>query len=120
MKISQRVATWADIEWLELFYESVMRPYYIELDMIWDSTKFREYFNPQATKIIQSDGIDIGMFRVEERADCLYLADIQIQYECRNRGIGTSLIESVIRSASIANKPVRLRVLRVIQPRIYI
>jgi GNAT superfamily N-acetyltransferase len=112
MKISQRAATWDDVEWLEPFYESVMRPYYVELNLIWDSTKFREYFNPRSTQIIQSDGIEIGMLRVEERADCIYLADIQIQHEYQNRGIGTSLIRSVIRSTSIANKPVRLRVLR--------
>ena len=112
MKISQKAATWADVEWLEPFYESVMRPRYVELNLAWDSTKFREYFNPQTTKIIQSDDIEIGMIRVEERADCIYLADIQIQHEYRNRGIGTSLIETVIRAASVANKPVRLRVLR--------
>ncbi len=112
MEISQRVAIWDDVEWLEPFYESVMRPYYIELNLEWDSTKFREYFNPQSTKIIQFDDIEIGMIRVEERADCVYLADLQIRDEYRNRGIGTSLIESLIRSASIANKPVRLRVLR--------
>jgi GNAT superfamily N-acetyltransferase len=112
MKISQRAATWADVEWLEPFYESIMRPYYIELNIVWDSTKFREVFNPQLTKIIQADALEIGMLKVEERADCIYLGDIQIQHEYRNRGIGTNLIKSVIRSASIANKPVRLRVLR--------
>jgi GNAT superfamily N-acetyltransferase len=112
MKISQRAATLADVEWLEPFYESVMRPYYVELNLTWDSTKFREYFDPRSTKIIQFDGIEIGMLQVEERADCIYLGDVQIQHEYRNRGIGTSLIRSVIRSASIANKPVRLRVLR--------
>jgi GNAT superfamily N-acetyltransferase len=112
MKISQRAATWDDVEWLEPFYESVMRPYYVELNLIWDNTKFREYFDPQLTKIIQADGVDIGLLKTEERVDCIYLGDIQIQHEYRNRGIGTSLIESVIRSARIANKPIRLRVLR--------
>jgi GNAT superfamily N-acetyltransferase len=112
MKISQRAATWDDVEWLEPFYESVMRPYYVELNLFWDSTKFREYFNPESTKIIQADGVDIGMLQVQNRPDCIYLGDIQIQSEYRNRGIGTSLIESVIRLATITNKPARLRVLR--------
>ncbi len=105
------MATWDDVEWLEPFYESVMRPYYVKLNLVWDSTKFREYFNPRSTNIIQFDDVEIGMIRVEERADCIYLADLQIQDKYRNRGIGTGLIESVIRLASSVNKPVRLRVL---------
>jgi GNAT superfamily N-acetyltransferase len=111
MKVSQRATTWDNFEWLEPFYESIMRPY-VELTHTWDKTKFREYFDPKLTKIIQVDGVDIGMLKVEERIDCIYLGDIQIQQEYRNKGIGISLIESVIRSAVIANKPLRLRVLR--------
>jgi GNAT superfamily N-acetyltransferase len=112
MKISLRAATIEDIEWLEPFYESIMRPYYIELKWEWDSTKFREFFDPNITKVIQADGIDIGMLRVEEREDCIYLGDIQLDSAYRGRGIGTQLIKTVIRSAIIANKPVRLRVLK--------
>jgi GNAT superfamily N-acetyltransferase len=112
MKISQRAATAKDIEWLEPFYKSIMHPYYIAMNLAWDDTKFREYFDPQSTKIIQADGLDIGMLKVQDRADCIYLGDIQLDREYRNKGIGTSLIESVIRSAIVANKPVRLRVLR--------
>jgi GNAT superfamily N-acetyltransferase len=111
MKISQRDALIDDLEWLDPFYESIMRPYYVALNLTWDRHKFRECFVPSLTKIIQADGVDIGMLKVEERADCIYLGDIQIQQSYRNRGIGTSLINAVIRSAVIINKPVRLRVL---------
>jgi ribosomal protein S18 acetylase RimI-like enzyme len=112
MEITQRAALAADIEWLEPFYESIMRPYYVELNCEWDDTKFREYFNPDKTKIIQADGVDIGMLNVEERSDCIYLGDIQIDSTYRNKGIGTHLIETVIKSANLVNKPVRLRVLK--------
>jgi GNAT superfamily N-acetyltransferase len=78
----------------------------------WDDSKFREFFDPNKTKVIQADGIDIGMLRVEEREDCIYLGDIQLDSAYRGQGIGTQLIETVIRSANIANKPVRLRVLK--------
>jgi GNAT superfamily N-acetyltransferase len=111
MEISQRAALAGDIEWLEPFYESIMRPYYVALNCEWDDTKFREYFNPDLTKIIQADGIDIGMIKVEERLDCVYLGDIQIASAYRNKGIGTHLIKTVIKSANLVNKPVRLRVL---------
>jgi ribosomal protein S18 acetylase RimI-like enzyme len=89
-----------------------MRPYYSDLGLTWDPDKFCEYFDPKSTKIIQADNIDIGMIRFEERTDCIYLGDIQIDRAYRNKGIGTSLIEMVIRSAAIAKKPVRLRVLK--------
>jgi ribosomal protein S18 acetylase RimI-like enzyme len=111
MKISQRAATLEDLEWLDLFYESIMRPY-VELTHEWDSTKFRESFNRDITKIIQVDGVDVGMLKVEERLDCIYLGDIQIDRSYRNQGIGTQLIETVISSANLANKPIRLRVLK--------
>jgi ribosomal protein S18 acetylase RimI-like enzyme len=112
MKISQRAATLDDLEWLEPFYESIMRPYYVELNWEWDKTKFRESFDPNVTKIIQADGIDIGMLKVEERDDCIYLGDIQIDRAYRGKGIGTQLIKTAIESAMIANKPIRLRVLK--------
>jgi ribosomal protein S18 acetylase RimI-like enzyme len=112
MKISQRAASVEDIEWLEPFYESIMRPYYVKFNYEWDSTKFREYFDPKTTTVIQADGIDIGMLAVSDREDCIYLGDIQIDSAYRNKGIGTTLIETVIRFGNIANKPVRLRVLK--------
>jgi ribosomal protein S18 acetylase RimI-like enzyme len=111
MKISQRDAILADLKWLDPFYESIMRSY-VELTHEWDLTKFREHFNPKLIKIIQADGIDIGMLKVEERDDFIYLGDIQIDSAYQNQGIGTKLIEMVIHRATIVNKPIRLRVLK--------
>jgi hypothetical protein len=45
METSQRVATLADIEWLEAFYESIMRSYYVEFNCEWDNDKFRKHFD---------------------------------------------------------------------------
>ena len=112
MKISQRAASLEDIEWLEPFYESIMRPYYVELKLEWDRTKFRESFDLGITKIIQADSIDIGMLKVEEREDCIYICDIQIDSGYRGKGIGTKLVKTVIQSGNLASKPIRLRVLK--------
>ena len=112
MKISQRAASLEDIEWLEPFYESIMRPYYVELKLEWDRTKFRESFDLVITKIIQADSIDIGMLKVEEREDCIYICDIQIDSGYRGKGIGTKLVKTVIQSGNLASKPIRLLVLK--------
>ena len=106
------LGTVTDIEWLEPFYESIMRPYYVELKLEWDRTKFRESFDLGITKIIQADSIDIGMLKVEEREDCIYICDIQIDSGYRGKGIGTKLVKTVIQSGNLASKPIRLRVLK--------
>lgn len=111
MNICQRAATLDDLDWLDRFYESIMRPY-VELTHQWDSTKFRSHFDPKIIKVIQADGIDIGMLKVEERDNYIYLGDIQIDRAYQNQGIATKIIEALIRSATIANKPIRLRVLK--------
>jgi ribosomal protein S18 acetylase RimI-like enzyme len=43
---------------------------------------------------------------------CIYLGDIQIDRAYRGQGIGTQLIKMAIESAILANKPIRLRVLK--------
>jgi GNAT superfamily N-acetyltransferase len=111
MNISQRAATFDDLDRLDRFYESIMRPY-VELTHQWDRTKFRSHFDTKIIKVIQADGIDIGMLKVEERDDYIYLGDIQLDRAYQNQGIGTKIIETVIRSATIASKPIRLRVLK--------
>jgi GNAT superfamily N-acetyltransferase len=52
------------------------------------------------------------MLKVEEREDCIYIGDIQIDRAYRGKGIGTQLIKTTIESAILVNKPIRLRVLK--------
>jgi ribosomal protein S18 acetylase RimI-like enzyme len=69
-------------------------------------------FNPTITSIIQYDRKDIGMLKVEESEDCIYLGDIQISREFQGRGIGTHLVKQVLERANQKRIPVRLRVLK--------
>jgi ribosomal protein S18 acetylase RimI-like enzyme len=111
MNIALRNASNEDIAWLESFCESLMRPY-VELTHKWDQTKFKQTYNPSITKIIQCDGKDIGMLKVEEKEDHFYFGDIQIQKNFQNQGIGTRLIENVLEKAKHKGMSVRLRVLK--------
>lgn len=117
--VTLRPATMADLEWLEPFYESLMRPY-VELTHPWDPHQFKRSFTPRLTSIIQvsqqtSQGSEqqaIGMFKVERCHDHIYLGDLQIKSAFQGRGIGSQLIRELILQAQTQRLPIRLRVLQ--------
>lgn len=111
MTLTLRSAVREDLDWLDPFYESLMRPY-VELTHEWDSAKFREVFDPSLISIIQVNGEDAGMLKVSQRIDCFYLGDIQIRPEYQGRGIGGYWVVKTIQDAQRAELPVRLRVLK--------
>ena len=74
--------------------------------------RFDALFDPQGLRVIQADGRDAGLLAVEERADHLFLARIEIVPEWQNRGIGSTVIRSVLADARRRQKNVVLRVLR--------
>ena len=74
---------------------------------------FDERFEHHANwNIIQTGDHDIGMLHVLDRPDDIFLVTIRIASEWQRRGIGTSVIESVLGRASATGKPVTLQVLR--------
>ena len=77
MNISLRQSKPEDLEWLDEFYERMMRPY-VELTHDWDEKRFRKNYNTKTISVIQLDGEDIGMLKIEKRKDHLYLGDIQL------------------------------------------
>lgn len=111
MNITLRTTTPDDLEWLEPFYESLMRPY-VELTHEWDSTIFPASFVAKDTTIIQADGKDIGMLKWLEKEDHIYLGDIQIKPDYQGKGIGAQLVQQVIKKANALQLPVRLKVLK--------
>jgi len=111
MNITLRPATDSDLDWLDPFYESVMKPY-VELTHVWDENKFRKLFDPRLISVIRCEEKDIGMQKTEIRPDCLYLSDIQIRPEYQKKGIGGSLVKKLISQAAELRLPLKLRVLK--------
>lgn len=111
MKIALRPATNEDLEWLSPFYEALMRPV-VELTHPWDETKLSKMLSRGAASVVMPQGMDIGFFRVDDSADCIYLGDIQIHPHHQNKGIGTRLLRGLKLRAAREGRPIRLRVLK--------
>ena len=110
MNPTLRPSTPEDLDWLEVFYERLMRPI-VELSHHWHPTAFRKSFDPSITFIIQFDGEDIGMLRLQETEECIHLRDIQVRKEFQGRGVGSAILNDIISRADASGLPVRLRVL---------
>ena len=111
VEIWLRPATAVDLEWLDSFYESLMRPV-VELNHPWEEDKFREAFGEGNGMVVTCGGREIGFYKVEDRPDCLYLGDIQIHSDFQNQGIGTRLITELQSRAANEGRPIRLRVMK--------
>lgn len=111
MNLKKRPATNEDIKWLEPLYESLMRPY-VELTHSWDNTLFKKHFNSEKIAILQVNNQDLGALKVEYLDECIYLADLIIASDFQNKGIGSSILKSLIIEAKQKSLPVRLKVLK--------
>jgi ribosomal protein S18 acetylase RimI-like enzyme len=69
---------------------------------------FDAHWNPDLSKIILVDGIPVGILATEERSDHLWVGEIQIGREWRDKGIGTTVLRALMSQAAV----VRLQVLK--------
>ena len=81
-RIELRPATQADVEPMYPIHRDAMREY-VEAtwgpwDEVYQQNRFRQNFSIGSRRIIVVDGIDVGFIDVEERADHLWLAEIEI------------------------------------------
>jgi ribosomal protein S18 acetylase RimI-like enzyme len=69
--------------------------------------------NPNGSfQVVLVDGERAGRLYVDERPDEFRVVDISLLPAFRGRGIGTALLNGVIRTADAAGKPVRIHVER--------
>jgi ribosomal protein S18 acetylase RimI-like enzyme len=83
----------------------------------WDDAEQRVFFDdrftPERWQIIQVEGEDVGVLVVDEDQEQLFLAEIELLPIWQGRGIGTSVIRSLMASSAESGKSIRLRVLHV-------
>lgn len=113
--IDLRPATADDRKFLWELHRTSIRPY-VEAtwgwDEAWQVAHFRERFDPAQFEIVEMEGTAVGCLRVERRPDALFLSVIEIAPAYQGRGIGTSLIRSLMAEAAGRGQPVELQVLR--------
>ena len=73
---------------------------------------YRTAFPHAQFAIILSAGQTVGRIVIDRAEDGFLLVDIALLPEHRGRGIGTALLQNLLREAAVAGKPVRLSVLK--------
>src|SRR5262249_13638834 len=82
-------------------------------DENWQRSRFEKDFDPDSIQIIQNRSDPIGYLSVQNRADEIFLAAIEIAPAFQNRGIGTQLIVQLFSASDRTRVPVRLFCLKV-------
>jgi ribosomal protein S18 acetylase RimI-like enzyme len=104
-----------DIAFAERIYIDAMRPLMVQLGC-WNERErlaaFRRSYKTSEVSVIVFEGTDIGWMQVNERDLDYNLAQIQILESYCSRGIGSSLIISLIDKARRDGKTVSLSVVR--------
>ena len=123
MRVSLRDATSADSDVLFVVRESAFRQY-VELNGGWDATEERrlhtERLARQRFRIIVADGTDVGFVatavyteETERYPSGLYVHQLMVMPQMQSKGVGASCFRILAGEASVADMPLRLRVLKV-------
>lgn len=75
--------------------------------------KHRESYTPDTHRLIEVGGVVAGLLATENMPSHLWLVKLYLLSVFRGQGIGSALLEQVLREADEIGKPVRLRVLLV-------
>lgn len=113
MRWELRQATAQDERRLYEIHRAAMRDH-VEAVWSWDETdqreRFRAGFDPAGVSVIVSSGEPVGLLRVDQRTDEVFLASVELAPEVRRRGLGGEIVRSVLREAAQRGVPVRLQV----------
>ena len=94
-----------------------MREYVIQTWGEWKDDEQREKhlqnYTPATHRIVLYGQSEVGLLAVEEEPNYLWLVKLYLRSPFRGVGLGTALLQQVIREAAELSKSIRLRVLKV-------
>ena len=108
--IALRAAVPGDRDFVAAVYDATIRPYAEQTFGVWDRNTAARRFDPATYWIVRARGVDAGCQQIVDEGTHLQLNVLYILPRFQNAGIGSVLLERMI---AAADKPIRLRVLRV-------
>jgi ribosomal protein S18 acetylase RimI-like enzyme len=116
-RITLRPATGEDVGFLYDLHRTALRDYVEQTYGLWDDTwqqqRFRHHCQVERCSVICSEGQDAGVVCVHVHEDEVFLTRIEILPEFQRRGLGTQVIQSILREAFDHGKAVRLQTFKV-------
>jgi GNAT superfamily N-acetyltransferase len=116
MDITLRPATAADLPFARGLYLDGMREVSQRAGFAWDEARqtvnFSGRFLADEVSIISLDGRDIGWVQIAESESEIFLKQFFIHSAHQRRGIGTRLLQDLLKRAALAGKPVTLGVVK--------
>jgi ribosomal protein S18 acetylase RimI-like enzyme len=115
MEYTLRPASGEDFDFLFRLRAAALGPYVAQ---IWgwnegeERQRFERAFDPAHYRIVHAVE-DIGAIEVERREHEYYLSNVELLPEHQEKGIGTSLVRSVIAEADREKVPVMLQVFKI-------
>lgn len=114
-RLELRPSSPEDFEFVFRLNEKNFRPY-VERTRGWDEEEerraMRKLFRPGVDEIVVVDGEDAGVLGVDRDGTGIFLRHIELSPEFQGLGVGTALIEDLLREGRERNVPVSLRVTR--------
>ena len=115
-RLRLRDATAEDLGLTHTITEDAMRGYVEETWGRWDNDEFQKHrtnFTPETHKVILIGEVEAGFVAVEELSAYIWLVKLYILAVHRDGGIGSEILQGILRDAKAKGKPVQLRVLKV-------
>lgn len=113
--ISMRQGEPADMQWLYQTFKETMQNFIVQTwgwDELLQEHSFYENLPARSFAIAKLTEHDVGALNLREKADHLWLEMMLVLPEYQGRGIGRFMLEYAQGQARIAQKPLRLSVLK--------
>jgi ribosomal protein S18 acetylase RimI-like enzyme len=110
-----RPATRKDFRFLWKLHRVTMRPVVAPVRGWWtwqEKRRFRAKFDLEGRRVVQVDGVDVGVLHTCWEEDVLYLRNVQVMPSHQGRGLGRSLVRLAQHEAADKGMGVRLQVLQ--------
>ncbi len=98
--IEIRNSSWDDYNYCYLLTKNNMLSFYVKHNLEWKAEVYKKNFTPKYIKILEYNKRRIGFYKLTFKEDSWYLADLQISWLLRGKGIGTKIlwiIETIVK-----------------------